>query len=92
MGAASGASFANVDTSWAGRPIHPPQSKNRLQNVSLVKSFCQGLVSLRRAIVENLVISLEVSSAILTCQTSPAGSMVFMSALHVPSEKLNSPP
>jgi len=77
-----------------GREGHftPPQSKNRLLNVSLVRSFCQGLVSLRRNIVENLVISLEVSSAILTCQTSPAGSMVFMSALQVPSEKLNSPP
>ena len=55
----------------------PPQSKNRLQNVSLVRSFCQGLVSLRRAIVENLIISLEVSSPFKTCHTSHAKSMVF---------------
>ena len=70
----------------------PPQSNNYLLNVSLIRGFCQGLVSLRRNIVENLFISLEVSSAISICQTSPAGSMVFMSLLQVPSEKLNSPP
>ena len=77
-----------------GREGHftPPESKNRLRNVSLVKGFCWGGFLPNCNIVKNLVISLEVSSAILTCQTSPAGSMVFMSVLQVLSEKLNSPP
>ena len=89
MGAASGASFANVDTSWAGRPIHPPSIE---ESVAKCISGEEFLSVARRNIVENVIISLEVSSAILTCQTSPAGSMIFMSLLQVPSEKLNSPP
>jgi len=77
-----------------GREGHftPPESENRFENVTLVQDFLRGAFSLTCKIIKNLVISLEVSSAILTCQTSPAGSMVFMSALQVPSEKLNSPP
>ena len=70
----------------------PPESENRFENVTLVQDFFRGAFSLTCKFVKNLVISLEVSSAILTCQTSPAGSMVFMSLLQVPSEKLNSPP
>ena len=70
----------------------PPKSKNRFENVTLMQTFVRGAFSLKCKIIKNLVISLEVSSAILTCQTSPAGSMVFMSLLQVPSEKLNSPP
>ena len=70
----------------------PPESENRFENVTLVQDFFRGAFSLTCKIIKNLVISLEVSSAILTCHTSPAGSMVFMSLLQVPSEKLNSPP
>ena len=44
----------------------PPESDNRSGNVTLVQTFARGAFSLKRKSDENLVISLEVSSAFLT--------------------------
>ena len=44
----------------------PPESDNRSGNVILVQTFARGAFSLKRKSDENLVISLEVSSALLT--------------------------
>ena len=84
--------FSSCNTSRARSTFHPPKSNKLFKNVALARVFVCDHCGAIPFFKKNRIISLEVSSFVFSCHTSPAKSMLFLILLYVSWNTRNSPP